>query len=523
VALQQCDFGKCVAQPVPTLLQDCQCTSCDDATCGTPPPTPKVPSLGGGGSGSGAAIGGSLSAVVLIAAAVFGIKKRRAFGATTRSKANNSESVETASVEMLQNPGLSDGDDGEDGCSAAAGRHLPVVGTATAAATAQEFTSEQLAACTSNFRNELGKGAFGAVFGGVLPDRRRVAVKQMSLEATVLQEAAGGSGAEPAAAAAEAPVGAQKFTGEAGFRRELEMLGRCAHANIVLLFGYCIERRAVGTSTFGLVLEYMPGGSLLDALAAGRSRQQPALAAAPRLDVASDVARGLHYLHTEALLVHQDVKSDNVLLAFDGNSGRVVAKVADFGTARVVPKQAMQAHHSTRVVIGTTPYMPMEYMQCGHVSEKTDTYAFGVVLCELLTGKPPVDGGTGEMLASQMQLMLRQPEAALLPQLLDARAGAWPSGGAMSLARMAQRCIHPFAHDRCTVRDVIGAVDALAGRAPTPPHHTTVALRPELSTRTSALPLQGGSTAPTACPHCGAKLRYREGTALPCFTCKYKR
>ena len=245
----------------------------------------------------------------------------------------------------------------------------------------------------------------------------------------------------------------------------------------------------MGRSTFSLVLEYMSGGSLLDALAAGRSRRQPALAAAPRLDVASDVARGLHYLHTEALLIHQDVKSDNVLLAFDGNSGRVVAKVADFGTARVVPKQALQSHHSTRVVIGTTPYMPMEYMQSGHVSEKTDTYAFGVVLCELLTGKPPVDRTTREMLAAQMQPLLEQPEAALLPQLLDARAGTWPSsgGGAMALARIAQRCIQPLAHKRCTVRDVIGAVDALAGRAPTPPHHTTVALRPELSTRTSAL------------------------------------
>jgi hypothetical protein len=48
------------------------------------------------------------------------------------------------------------------------------------------------------------------------------------------------------------------------------------------------------------------------------------------------------------------------------------------------------------------------------------------------------------------------------------------------------------------VRDVIGAVDALTGRAPTPPHHTTMALRPELSTQTSVLPLQEASTTPTA-------------------------
>jgi hypothetical protein len=375
--------------------------------------------------------------------------------------------------------------------------------------TAQSFTSAQLAACTSNFSTELGKGAFGAVFGGVLPDGRRVAVKQMSLAATALKK-----GAETTVTLS---TGANKFTGEAGFRRELEMLGRCAHANIVPLLGYCIEKRKVGRSMFSLVIEFMPGGSLLDALKPGSRR--PPLAAAQRLDVASDVARGLHYLHTEVLLVHQDIKSDNVLLAVDGASGRVVAKVADFGTARVVPKQAMQAHHSTRVVIGTTPYMPMEYMQSGHVSEKTDTYAFGVVLCELLSSKPPFNSDTCQMLAAEMQQLLQLPVAAMLPQLLDARAGAWPRGAAVELARIARLCVNAFAHERCTLRDIVHPVDVLAGRAPTPPHRTTVALRP--TGMAAPPPNEANINKPAgACPHCGTKLRFRAGTALPCFTCK---
>jgi serine/threonine protein kinase len=158
--------------------------------------------------------------------------------------------------------------------------------------------------------------------------------------------------------------------------------------------------------------------------------------------------------------------------------------------------------------------MPMEYLQSGHVSEKTDTYAFGVVLCELLSSKPPFNSDTCQMLAAEMQQLLPlQPAAAMLPQLLDARAGAWPRGAAVELARIARLCVSAFARERCTVRDVIHALDVLAGRAPTAPHHTTVSQRP------ASLPPQHHA-APGTCIHCGSKLRYRQATPLPCFTCK---
>lgn len=154
------------------------------------------------------------------------------------------------------------------------------------------------------------------------------------------------------------------------------------------LIGYCVERKKVlqkKATVCSLVLEFMAGGSLLARLRP--THADPPLTAQERFDVAADVARGLHYLHTaRPPLIHQDVKSDNILLAVvDG--GRIIAKVTDFGTARIAPQLAMtpsavapgggggQTHHSTGVIVGTRTYMPIEYIQSGNVSEKTDTFA----------------------------------------------------------------------------------------------------------------------------------------------------
>ena len=76
---------------------------------------------------------------------------------------------------------------------------------------------------------------------------------------------------------------------------------------------------------------------------------------------------------------HGDIKSPNVLV-----TRSFVAKLADFGTVRIVPELAVAGHMTTRNVIGTGPYMPPEYTFAGHVSAKTDTFAFGTVLLELL-------------------------------------------------------------------------------------------------------------------------------------------
>jgi serine/threonine protein kinase len=104
----------------------------------------------------------------------------------------------------------------------------------------------------------------------------------------------------------------------------------------------------------------------------------------------------------------------------------------------------------------------------GRVSEKTDTFAFGVVLCELLTGQPPADYDKGEMLAVSMyQLLADGGVPRLLPPVLDTRLGGggeWPLPRALALGGIARRCLEPMAANRCVVAEVLLELDALAGR-----------------------------------------------------------
>ena len=371
------------------------------------------------------------------------------------------------------------------------------------------FSAKDLSRYCAKFTNKVGEGAFGAVFVGTLPSGQRIAVKQMELaeKKKEKKKVAAGARVDP-------------YAGEAGFRLELDVLSRYVHPQLVTLLGYCVEKQRK-TTIGSIVLEFMAGGSLLKRL--DPTSANPPLTAQERFDVAADVARGLHYLHAEASppLIHQDVKSDNNLLAVVG--GRLIAKVADFGTARMAPQLAMnlthgggKTHHSTGVIVGTKPYMPAEYLMAGHISEKTDTFAFGVVLLELLTGRPPWDEEKDSLLHMDSMELLADPPNRLAPlldarvpahgggaaaaaaervpadgglnravmgsdpprriaPLLDARVPAteWAtvseegvvSGRALELCLLARRCLAMLASARCTMRDAMPKAVELAGGA----------------------------------------------------------
>jgi serine/threonine-protein kinase len=166
------------------------------------------------------------------------------------------------------------------------------------------------------------------------------------------------------------------------FRREARAVAQLSHPNIVTV----IDRGEDEGRQF-IVFEYVEGENLKQLLE--RSGRLPVRRA---LDLAIQVGRGLAFAH-EAGIVHRDVKPQNVLLNGDGQ-----AKVTDFGIARSIDVDSVTL---TGTVMGTSNYIAPEQASGRRVDLRTDVYALGVVLFELLVGRVPFSGESFVAVATQ--------------------------------------------------------------------------------------------------------------------------
>jgi serine/threonine-protein kinase len=157
------------------------------------------------------------------------------------------------------------------------------------------------------------------------------------------------------------------------FVREARSAARLSHPNVVAVF----DQGADGSDVF-LVMELVPGSTLRDLLRA-RGRLEPREA----LDIIEPVLDALSAAHA-AGLVHRDVKPENVLITPDGR-----VKVADFGLARAT---STMTNATQGVLIGTVAYLSPELVEHGLADARSDVYSAGIVLFEMLTGRPPFDG-----------------------------------------------------------------------------------------------------------------------------------
>ncbi len=169
------------------------------------------------------------------------------------------------------------------------------------------------------------------------------------------------------------------------FEREARAAARLSHPGIVAVH----DQGRHEDGTVFLVLELVEGGTLRDVI-----REQVRLAPATALTVVEQVLAALRVAHRQGM-VHRDVKPENVLVARSGQ-----LKVADFGLVAAAWDGAADGSLDTGgstsddLILGTAAYLAPEQVEHGRTDERSDVYAAGIVLYELLTGVPPHGGDT---------------------------------------------------------------------------------------------------------------------------------
>jgi serine/threonine-protein kinase len=165
------------------------------------------------------------------------------------------------------------------------------------------------------------------------------------------------------------------------FLREVEVAAHLQHPHILPLF----DSGRIGETTFYYVMPYVAGESLRQRLA-----REGTLPIEEALRLAYEVADALHYAHEHGI-VHRDIKPENILLVADH------AVVADFGIALAIGRAGGDELTGTGIALGTPQYMsPEQASASADLDGRTDVYALGCVLYEMLTGAPPFTGPSAQ-------------------------------------------------------------------------------------------------------------------------------
>ncbi|CAN6874208.1 unnamed protein product [Brassica oleracea] len=274
----------------------------------------------------------------------------------------------------------------------------------------RKYTIEEIITATEGFSPEkvIGEGGYGTVYHCSL-DSTPVAVKVVRLDR---------------------PEKKQEFL------KEVEVLSQLRHPHVVLLLGACPENGC-------LVYEYLENGSLEEYIF--HQKIKPPLPWFIRFRVIFEVACGLAFLHSSKPdpIVHRDLKPGNILL-----NRNYVSKIADVGLAKLVtdvaPDNVTMYRHS--VLAGTLHYIDPEYHRTGTIRLKSDLYAFGIIILQLLTARRP----NGLVHAVENAV-----KKGTLTEMLDKSVTEWPLAQTEELARIGLKCAEFRCRDRPDLKEEV--------------------------------------------------------------------
>ncbi|XP_019055227.1 PREDICTED: putative wall-associated receptor kinase-like 16 [Nelumbo nucifera] len=289
---------------------------------------------------------------------------------------------------------------------------------------AKIFTAEELEKATDNYEESriLGRGGYGTVYKGILPDNRMVAIKKSRVvdEGQVEQ-----------------------------FINEVVILSQINHKNVVKLLGCCLE-----TEVPLLVYEFIPNGTLFHHI--HDEGHESSISWENRLRIATETAIALDYLHSAASppIIHRDIKSPNILL--DEN---YMAKVSDFGASRLVPLDQTQF---TTLVQGTLGYLDPEYFHTSQLTEKSDVYSFGIVLVELLTGRKALEFERPEKERNLATHFITSMKEDNVSEILEERVlNECSKDQLQEVTQLAKRCLSVKGEERPTMKEVAMELEGL--------------------------------------------------------------
>ncbi|KAL8233350.1 hypothetical protein R6Q59_019450 [Mikania micrantha] len=293
----------------------------------------------------------------------------------------------------------------------------------------RHFEFPEILIATENFDESLviGSGGFGKVYKGNVTIGTNIVV------------------------AAIKRLDSMSNQGADEFWAEVEMLSMLRHCNLVSLIGYCnYEQEMI------LVYEYMSNGTLNYHL----HKLRTPLSWLQRLNICIGAGRGLHYLHTgtgiASGVIHRDVKSSNILLHESW-----AAKISDFGLSKIGPTNQPSTYVNT-LIKGTFGYLDPNYYATGKLTRKSDVYAFGVVLLEVLCRKRAVDKSLDEEQWGLVAWVQDSIKEGNLKNIIDSDIRGEISPKCLKeYVKLAERCLQNSPKHRPTMAEILFSLESV--------------------------------------------------------------